>query len=188
MRDRAATARQWPVRNARWCGPRLPVVSASMALHMPAEVLSCPRQGDAQRRKDYRATGQMCTPPKQTTLCEVPADGRQHCLISFSTIGSLRMFPCLSPVCVFCHRVYVSPHAGAMGVGLSSTSHASWTSLHVNMVCFWRQMPALAVTSESLRAHGASPIITVTRLCASLLSVRLHAPPTHAHRLPKYWP
>ena len=32
------------------------------------------------------------------------------------------MFPCLSPVCVFCHRVDVSPHAGAMGVGLCSTS------------------------------------------------------------------
>jgi len=93
-----------------------------MALHMPAEVLSCPRQGGAQRKTYCRATGQMCTPPKQTTKCEVPADGRQHCLISFSTIGSLRMFPCLSPVCVFCHRVYVSPHAGAMGVGLCSTS------------------------------------------------------------------
>ena len=128
MRDRAATARQWPVRNARWCGPRLPVVSASMALHMPAEVLSCPRQGGAQRRKDYRATGQMCTPPKQTTLCEVPTDGCQHCLISFSTIGSSRMFPCWSPVCVFVIES-MSHRTQGPWVLVYVVPHASWTSL-----------------------------------------------------------
>ena len=121
-------------------------------------------------------------------LCEVPTDGCKHCLISFSTIGSLRMFPCLSPMCVFViesmsHRTQGPweattghTHKGSHVAKIKTQSfvvlgdvvpHTSWTSLDVTMVCFLRQMPAQCFVCFL----ASRPIPCSTHPCTSLAEV-----------------